>query len=170
MGCDIHSLFERRNPDGTWESVLDTNPTPDDLERHTWACADARDMDLPDPLMYKTYWDRDYLVFALLAGVRNYWGVTPIAPPKRGVPADASGEYLRLVEQWEGDGHNHTWVSLEEVFDNTWHTRTIKGDSHIPDGTTYLSLAVGFMALAWDVLQEQKVHPRDLRLVMFFDN
>lgn len=164
IGADIHCRFERRNPDGTWESVLNTNPTKYDRERHVWECAAAREEGRPDPLMYKRYAGRDYHLFAMLADVRNDGGVVPIAPTHRGVPADASVEYLRLVEQWGVDGHSHTWVTMEEVFDQTWHHR------RTPGGSTYLSTAEGFVTLCWEVLMEHRVEPMDLRLAMFFDN
>lgn len=170
MGCNIHCRFERRNPDGTWESVLNTKPTTDDLQRHKWECEDARAEGKPDPAMFRRYTGRDYRLFAMLADVRNDGSITPIAPTERGVPADASVEYLRLVEQWGVDGHSHTWVTMEEVFDQTWHRRTFKGDSYTPEGATYLSVVERFVALCWDVLMEHRVTPQNLRLVMFFDN
>ncbi len=171
MGCDIHCRFERRNPDWTWESVLNTNPTPDDLKRHGWECEDARAEGKPDPPMFKRYTGRDYRLFAMLANVRNDGSITPIADlTSRGVPTDASEEYQRLVKQWGVDGHSHTWVTMEEVFDQTWHRRTLKGDSYTPEGTTYLSVAERFVTLCWEVLMEHKVQPRHLRFVMFFAN
>lgn len=166
MGCDIHCRFERRNPDGTWESVVNTNPTEEDLKRHEWDCEDARAEGKPDPPMYKRYTVRNYRLFSLLANVRNEGDdvpFVPIAPTNRGVPPDASVEYLRLVEQWGVDGHSHTWVTMEEVFDQTWHRRTF-------GATTYLSVIERFVALCWEVLMEHRVAPNDLRLVMFFDN
>jgi len=82
-------------------------------------------------------------------------------------------EYRRLVEKWGVDGHSHTWVTLEELFDQRWHTREFTGESVRKDAnnrTTYLSLARRLLDLAWDVLMEEKVHPQDMRLVMFLDN
>lgn len=170
MGCDIHCRFERLNPNGTWESVVNTRPTEEDLKYHKWECDDARAMGLPDPPVYKRYRGRNYRLFAMLADVRNDGSITPIAPTHRGVPSDASTEYQRLVAQWEGDGHSHTWVTMEEVFDQTWHRRILNENDYTPAGTTYLSAIEWFVTLCWEVLMEQKVHPHHLRLVMFFDN
>lgn len=70
------------------------------------------------------YSDRNYDVFAALAGVRNGTGfagvyrhdpITPIAEP-RGVPEDATPEALALLS----DGHTPTWLMLEEVMNYDW--------------------------------------------------
>ncbi len=56
---------------------------------------------------------RNYRVFGFLADVRNYSGITPIAP-RRGVPKDAS-QYV--AEEWRHSGcHSATWLSVEELF------------------------------------------------------
>ncbi len=58
MGCDIHGVFQRKLPDGTWEDV-----------KTEYEC------------------ERDYTLFAILAGVRNSGYITPISEP-RGLPDD----------------------------------------------------------------------------------
>lgn len=58
--------------------------------------------------------DRDYGFFGWLAGVRNYSGVTPIAAD-RGFPADASAEAAKHYDDWSGDAHSASWVSVAEL-------------------------------------------------------
>lgn len=117
MGTDIHmSIYTREGPDAPW--VYKTN-------------ADL---------------DRQYRVFAVLAGVRNGTGfagckigepVTPIAEP-RGIPDDLQVSYYALLEALGGDaqdlheqgfaemgaffGHVHTpsWLTLDEVLSYDW--------------------------------------------------
>ncbi len=99
MGCDIH-IWAEYTPD--W-SHAPAGSTALSTAATTWKCVVGA---LPD--------DRSYHAFALLAGVRNRSDLTPIAEP-RGVPPDASPEYLEAVEQYGEDGHSHSWLTLAEL-------------------------------------------------------
>lgn len=109
MGCDIHEWVEVRDP----------------------GCNDV------GPWKMSTYspelW-RNYDMFAILANVRNGHGFAgvktgesfnPICEPK-GVPEDASPEYLAEVEQWDADGHSHSWFTVQELLDYDWNQETQK--------------------------------------------
>jgi hypothetical protein len=70
-------------------------------------------------------------LFAILADVRNGRGFAgvdtgdgfnPIDEP-RGVPADACPEYLQQVEQWDGDGHSHSYFTLAELIAYDWENQ-----------------------------------------------
>jgi hypothetical protein len=116
MGCDIHALIERkevhRNRDG-------------EVYRVEWI--NSGDPDI----------GRNYELFAVLAGVRNYTGVTPICEPK-GIPAFVKfetysdgerwvrwdreridekpcREFERLMEAYGEDGHSGSWLTLAEI-------------------------------------------------------
>jgi hypothetical protein len=74
------------------------------------------------------YEDRNYDLFAILADVRNGYGFAgvdtgdgfrPIAMP-RGVPEDASQYYKNEVNQWDGDGHSHSYFTLDELEAYDW--------------------------------------------------
>jgi hypothetical protein len=105
MGCDIHLYVEKSGPNG-WEHVpppegwnsekLDMSGGGSDWMRETW------------------FWDRDYTLFAYLAGVRNYSEQEPISEP-RGLPKDVSSKVAALSEDYGIDGHSHTWLSLSEI-------------------------------------------------------
>jgi hypothetical protein len=92
MGCDIHTVAEDF-VDGEW-----------------------KELDIPRPFDC-----RSYSIFGFLAGVRNYSDVIPISPP-RGVPPDyrqrvqenarADPSYF---EDWEGDYHSHSYLTLDEL-------------------------------------------------------
>lgn len=58
--------------------------------------------------------DRDYGLFGWLANVRNYSDMTPIAAD-RGFPADASAEAAKHYDNWNGDAHSASWVSVAEL-------------------------------------------------------
>ena len=86
MGCDIHSVAERRRPDGTWEAVENAS---------AFGCA-------------------GYVTFAFLAGVRNSFDVPPISNP-RGIPDNASEHTREEYESWCSDAHSASWLSVEEL-------------------------------------------------------
>ena len=86
MGCDIHSFAEKQNPDGTFEIIDGLSP----------------------------FDSRCYGTFGFLAGVRNYYDVTPIADP-RGFPSDASDGVKFEFEEWDCDAHTPSWLSVEEL-------------------------------------------------------
>lgn len=59
---------------------------------------------------------RDYLLFSLLAGVRNYHLLEPISAP-RGIPADCTPGIRKAVGDIYGDVHfSHSWLSVKELF------------------------------------------------------
>ena len=92
MGCDIHAYAEVRQANGTWKKAK---------------------VKVPD--------DRNYTAFAILAGVRNSYGVTPISAP-RGLPEDTATRDTDDTDAdldspdhvWLGD-HSHSWLLLSEL-------------------------------------------------------
>lgn len=114
MGCDIHTMLEVRLPDGTWECLTPFETEEDDGETYSYPVWDKQ-----------PYRGRNYQLFTILAGVRDYSsGVEPISEP-RGVPEDASQVYKDHVNQWDSDGHSHSYFTLQELFGVDW-TRTFK--------------------------------------------
>jgi len=117
MGCDIHTNVEVRQPDGSWKNF------------HAWNKED--DYLSPENELLS---NRNYDLFAILADVRNGRGFAgvktgegfnPIFEP-RGVPEDASPEYRAWAEQWDGDGHSHSWVTVAEMMAYDWTQTTQK--------------------------------------------
>lgn len=93
MGCDIHAVFQKQNPDESWTDI---------------PCSEWNQ-------------DRHYFLFAWLANVRNGFGfagvktgnqIAPISEP-RGLPEDfeVDDSYYQL-----GD-HSHSWLTLQEIID-----------------------------------------------------
>lgn len=105
MGTDIHFYIEKKNKDDKWEKVI-----------------------VPDEILPR---DRDYFLFAVLAGVRNGTGfagceIFKIISPYfegRGIPSDTSCQ-----EIYDEDGdcdprvgdHSQTWATLEELIGIDW--------------------------------------------------
>lgn len=99
MGCDIHAFAERKS-EGKWKQIKR------EFKHNTFGegyyFEDELDM------------GRNYELFAFLADVRNSDGIIPISQPK-GIPEDASLGYLAEVEDWDGDGHSHSYFTLAEL-------------------------------------------------------
>lgn len=102
MGCDIHIRTEiKRN--------------------HKWVNADfyekSRYYEDGRFDVIEIYGGRSYSLFSTLADVRNNHNlIEPICQAK-GIPVDASDEYRELCERWEGDGHSHSYFTLQELED-----------------------------------------------------
>lgn len=85
MGCDIHSFAERKTENG-YELIEGVHP-------FDWRC---------------------YGMYGFLANVRNYSEVKPISQP-RGFPDDAAPGTREKRDEWHGDGHTHSWLSVDEL-------------------------------------------------------
>lgn len=86
MGCDIHDWAEVRQPDGRWAKAGAVFPNPFYEPQQKLTQYNVPYEDSP-------FSGRSYRLFAVLAGVRNDYGITPISPP-RGVPHDVCPEIL----------------------------------------------------------------------------
>ena len=92
MGCDIHGWVEvKKDYLDWWDGVIRI-----------------------DRLV-----ERNYVMFACLANVRNYDEVKPISDP-RGIPSDVSDEAKKDIEGWGEDGHSHSWLTWKEIKEYDW--------------------------------------------------
>lgn len=87
MGCNIHAWGEKQLPTTEW---------------------------VPVKLEPQIFDWRSYSLFGFLADVRNYSNVTPIAPP-RGLPEALSKEVKDASDDWDSDGHAHSYLTLAEL-------------------------------------------------------
>lgn len=118
MGCDIHLVVEKRGENGEWVRAESMG--------QPWWVKDGSQLE--EPVRQEWYRGRNYALFAMLAGVRNYPGLdyksnkqllTPIAEP-RGLPADVTEETKKYSDEWGIDGHSHSWLTLEELLAVDW--------------------------------------------------
>lgn len=94
MGCDIHLVLERKY--GLKWIAVDTFAGHEcGHGRTSYASPIAR--------------DRNYERFGALANVRGD------GPAPRGAPADISETTAMLLEDWEGDAHSTSWLTLNEA-------------------------------------------------------
>ncbi len=106
--------------------------------------------------------NRNYDLFALLAGVRNYNKVQPIYEP-RGFPTDADMMTVLHRRHYGDDGHTESWVSVEEF------QQALKEVGNTP--------SLGYLfGNFWDRTDEDpnpayaEFGITDARVVFFFDN
>ena len=69
-------------------------------------------------LHYSAPWvRRNYDLFTKMAGVRSRDDeITPLSPPK-GLPSDASTLTYFEATRWGIDGHSHSWLSAQEIYE-----------------------------------------------------
>lgn len=124
MGCDIHMYLERytseRNLKGPMSKSTKRDEAIDELLGEAkieprWVTAD--DWYQEDGSWYQSssvYNRRNYHLFSAL-GVTWRGNADPLWIAERGVPDDASEAFLYVAQQWEGDGHTFSWMTLEEM-------------------------------------------------------
>lgn len=112
------------------------------------------------------YGDRNYTMFGILANVRCKGAIYE----PRGVPNDLSKALAEEVDRWDGDGHSHSYLSLDEFKEclDIYKTSGIKGDNSY---TSIYELAANWLAReqAEAMLLETGFDPQ-IRFVFFFDN
>jgi hypothetical protein len=150
MGCDIHMYAEVRNKKtNKWEKVgkvfknewYDPEQKTKVYEEHGYEW-NAQFTDQP-------YDERNYDVFAVLAGVRR--DATPIDKP-RGLPEDISDEVKQIAEN-DPDGHSYSYLTLKELLSYNWKD---ENTSHFANSTLPKLQKLG--------------RPEDVRIVFYFDN
>lgn len=115
--------------------------------------------------------DRNYDLFAKMANVRNDGTVEPVADP-RGVPMDISMEVAMDINQWDCDGHSHSWLSGPEM-------EAVKkwAEEKWPDFQNQYWKLFGFLFgnYPWDYVRPdldpyyKKLSIEDVRLIFWFD-
>ena len=153
MGCDIHMQVEYRTKvcgtmqwcDGNLYEVNKFHDSYPDEPKYT--------------RVHLNNERRNYTLFGLLAGVRNY-GTKPIVAP-RGFPKDVSKSIAEEYDSWGSDAHSASWLTLAELMNAT---------RSYPDLLNYLV----------DELQEYfhrvftnpapLITQNELRIVFWFDN
>jgi hypothetical protein len=88
-----------------------------------------------------------------LADVRNSGGVEPIDYP-RGIPEDLSSGYKYAVDRWDGDGHSHSYFTLDELMNYDWSKYEMLGE---------------FMETI-ETMKSIDPDPKNVRCCFFFDN
>ena len=130
MGCDIH-IYTEVKKEGKWRAIQ----VPNGWKKYLEGCLEratkqdsinyykARLEEEPDKVYEGIYSGRNYDLFAILANVRNKYGFRPISMPK-GLPEDISETVKLEAEEWAGDGHSHSYHTLQDLLDYDWKQET----------------------------------------------
>jgi hypothetical protein len=104
---------------------------------------------------------RNYWLFGLLArGVRTEWEFSWDA---RGLPEDVSDVVKHDSDQWDCDGHNHSWLSLIELKHKATELLILPGQEAPQCGALLRDL---IDKIEWPA----DAAPEDCRVVFWFDN
>lgn len=105
---------------------------------------------------------RNYKRFGLLAGVRDD------GPDPRGTPEDASPLARMEIERWDGDGHSHSWCTLQE------YVQACLASEHDPEKMLNAddprTKDPYYHYFGLEVLDGYDGHVDDYRVVFWFDN
>lgn len=144
MGCDIH-IYTEIKKDNAWQTIKTHNGYKDDLRSYLEKAKNNSDeknvkyyierLEEEEDFVYEGIYDgRNYDLFGILADVRNGRGFAgcdtgngfiPISQPK-GLPIDVSEKVQEESDNWDCDGHSHTYFSLQELLDYDWNRTTEK--------------------------------------------
>ena len=165
MGADIHLYAEMRLPSGSWVCVRDLNSAI----RNQGLRSYEEGKSVPS----HSYWrlcDRNYALFAALAGVRGE------GPKPKDLPEDVS-EYVQYwADRWDGDAHSHSWCTAQE-FMTAWIR--VGRDINNPSVSEYHKIALesgmnhAVLAFMWEMCSvdsEISSDANDYRFVFWFDN
>jgi len=117
MGCDIHLYTEVKKTVNNTKRWFNS----DNYTKNRYF--DGVDKWEKEYEVNEIYGDRCYDLFSVLADVRNGYGFAgcetgegfkPISKPK-GIPEDTCKEIKAENEEWGGDGHSHSYLTLKEL-------------------------------------------------------
>ncbi len=106
MGCDIH-LYNEKKVNGKWITA-DAN----------WGIQYPEEDPTPDVPYEERYSGRDYDLFGYLANVRkdSEYAIDP-----RGLPEDVCLLVKTRSDQWDCDGHSHSYLTFTELQELATH-------------------------------------------------
>ena len=141
MGCDIHAHIEVKFKDNEeWQHLA--NPRV----------------------------ERNYNLFALMAGVRNYDEIVPISDPK-GLPKDITDITKISYNYWDLDAHDVSWLGVEELVEIENQNYLWRNDKNMGWlECVFHTFLFSNSLTGWYRYNENPQGVEDLRVVFWFDN
>jgi hypothetical protein len=112
-----------------------------------------------DTRSYPAVTERHYLRFAAMAGVRGP------GPSPKGLPDDCSALTKYHVADWNGDGHSHSWMALDEA---AKLYNTVRYAQEAP--LDIESYQAKYPASYWFDVEDDEGDLSEYRIVFWFDN
>ena len=116
---------------------------------------------LPNPKTDQPYVGRNYRLFGALAGVRDY-NMDIISDFAKGLPVDVSTEVCAISDEWDIDGHTHSYLTVKELIDSKYYKMSEKELYDIGMGSFFFKNVVETLL--------NMGNPEDVRIVFWFDN
>lgn len=165
MGCDIHTRVEYLDRNGKWLSGDLFRINPDYDPKEPW---------YDDPYeVIEVCWQRNYILFATLANVRNYDEIPYIDEP-RGIPDDACRRTRNAIREWGNDAHSPSYFTLKELMDYNKKAAPVKdynGNDYRPlDHLIDELKRRGKDLMLWYDDKTAEERADKLRFVFWFDN
>lgn len=115
--------------------------------------------------------NRNYDLFSMMAGVRQYATTpTPISQP-RGLPGDVSTTTLFDCVYDGSDGHSHSWLSsLQAGAVQNWYKREVDSDAPPLFGYLFGNYIDSYIENPKDGERLFQMGFSDARVVFWFDN
>lgn len=105
MGCDIHIYTEVKR-ENKWVHA-------DYFRRNRY----KNEQDKEEFTVCEIYQGRNYRLFSVLANVRNYEKLNKYISEPKGLPDNCSTFVKTLSDEWDTDGHSHSFLTLKELKD-----------------------------------------------------
>lgn len=109
--------------------------------------------------------ERNYKRFAAMAGVRG------AGPTPRGLPEDISESVAMFFDDWDADGHSHSWLGITEAVPIYLDTQFYLGTQGSEKDRCLTHEAVYQTIFdLWDGTDDPIVMAAKYRIVFWFDN
>lgn len=153
MGADIHIFPEYRVDGGAWQSHPDITVELEDK-------GTAYEFTY---ISYNSGIHRDYNLFAALAGVRGR------GPEPKGLPPGISPIVQQAIDNWEGDGHSYSYISLED-FAVVLRDRGYRNIGELAIFKSCKKIYKELSEIDKILLDSEKGSTVEFRVIFFFDN
>ena len=158
MGCDIHGYIETRRyslkSETKWRLRNKFTLCP------YWELGDCIETKFD---CIKSFSDRNYLAFYMLAGVRDNgsFKVEPFSEP-RGIPLNVNSYISSEVSEWGYDAHSHSYITLMELREYRSNYQKVINES--------ISLNLKELEDEMSVYLNGELKEDNIRFVFWFDN
>lgn len=184
MGCSIYAFVEKRSKQGGWEWCENLElASVVRLTHMQYAAKTPQPFNVPSDGLYG-------IIDAI--GLRDIPAVVPVVA-SRGLPSDLSQDVADERASQGSDVHSDSWLTLYELLEFRWDTpvedcritadTAQRGIGRQPDGSFTIEPGHGQMTTYRQMLnplfftqlneiekQTEGTHPRDVRIVFWFDN
>lgn len=162
MGCDIHLYTEMRrtiNGEAKWVNIDHFKLSP---------YYDGKDNAEKKYGIIRLYDTRNYRLFTILAGVRNYGDSDVVISPPKGIPADCSNMVAEEAEYWKLDGYSESYFTLKELKDFANENASSIEDSGLQGLIEKIEERKREAFSIWDNYEHPE-HDENIRIVFWFD-